>query len=62
MVTLSFMPIWQCLPTAQMNHLLPGFSSSTRSLPELQAPRPLPPLHVLKSGPLTSTTLWFALL
>jgi hypothetical protein len=61
MVTLSFIPIWQWLPTAQMNHLLPGFSSFTRSRPELHVPRGLAALHALNPAPVTSTTLWFAL-
>ena len=61
-VTLSFMPSRQCSPTAQMNHLRPGLSSVTRSSPELQTEVAAALLHALKSGPLSSTTLWELLL
>ena len=51
-MTLSFMPSWQWLPTVQMNHLRPGLSRLSWSSPEFDL------LHALKSGPLTSATLW----
>ena len=58
MVTLSFMPSWQWLPTVQMNHLRPGLSSLSRSSPEFQTEVAPALLHALKFGPLTSATLW----
>jgi hypothetical protein len=61
-VTLSFMPSRQCSPTAQMNHLRPGLSRVTRSSPELQTEVAAALLHALKSGPLSSATLWELLL
>ena len=61
-VTLSFMPSRQCSPTAQMNHLRPGLSSVKRSSPELQTEVAAALLHALKSGPLSSATLWEILL
>ena len=45
-----------------MNHLRPGLSSVTRSSPELQTEVAAALLHALKSGPLSSTTLWELLL
>ena len=61
----SFMPLRQWLHLVQMNHILPGLSSRTTSLPEHQAPSWLSSssswLQVAKSSSPTWTTVCFPL-